>query len=121
MFLANLSMKMITSYFLNKFYQNSHFRQTLFYLTKSDFLQAINEMKNSSSCSKNDIPTCIFKIYKEYLWIPLKKLWTESFLTGKIPQQYKTQIIIPIHKKRTQDQPRKLETNFNHTKSNQNF
>ena len=35
----------------------------------------------------------------------MKKLWTESFLTGKIPQQYKTQIIIPIHKKGPKTSP----------------
>ena len=67
-------------------------------LTKEDIITAINEMKNSSSCPKNEIPSIIFKTYKDVLWEPLLKFWTKSFDTGEIPQQYKKQTIIPIPK-----------------------
>ena len=69
------------------------------YLSKSDIIKAIDKMKNTSSCPRQDIPTNIFKIYKNFLWIPLQKFWTKSFSTGQIPIAYKTQTTIPIHKK----------------------
>ena len=70
-----------------------------------DFLSAINEMKNSISSSKFDIPPYIFKTYKEILWIPLQKFWTKSFNSGQIPKFYKNQIIIPKHKKGPKTNP----------------
>jgi hypothetical protein len=65
-------------------------------------------MKTSSSCPKYDIPSCVFKIYKDQLWIPLKLFFTLSFNSGQIPNQYKTQSIIPIHKKG----PKTIPENF---------
>ena len=74
-------------------------------LTKSDFICAIDEMKASSSSPKYDIPSVIFKTYKEYLWIPMQLFWTYSFDNAQIPQQYKIQTIVPIHKKGSKTNP----------------
>ena len=72
---------------------------------KSDFIQAIDEMRASSSGPKHDVPAIIFKKYKETLWIPLLKFWTKSFRTGIIPKDYKTQIIKILHKKGNKTNP----------------
>ena len=56
-------------------------------------------MKSSSSCPKQDIPAKVLKECKHSLSTPLKLFWNKSFIHGKIPQWYKTQIIIPLHKK----------------------
>ena len=68
-------------------------------LTKNDFITAINEMKSGSACPRNDIPSVIFKTFKNSLWKPLQLFWTKSFQTGQIPKQYKHQTTIAIHKK----------------------
>ena len=76
--------------------------------TKADFIAAIDEIKNSSACAKENIPPAVFKIYKDILAIPLLKFWTKSFNTGQIPQQYKNQTITPVHKKG----PKNIAENF---------
>ena len=68
-------------------------------LTNKDVIEAINEMKASSSCPKQDIPARVLKNCKSTLCVPLKIFWEKSFHTGTIPKEYKTQLIIPLHKK----------------------
>ena len=68
-------------------------------ITTADIVKAINEIKTSSSCPKYEIPAKVFKECKHTLSVPLKMLWTESFETGRVPQHYKHQLVIPIYKK----------------------
>ena len=74
-------------------------------IVKSDIISAINEIKASSSCSKYDIPAKVFKTYKNTLWVPLQMFCIKSFETCQIPPSYKTQTIIPIHKKGDKTNP----------------
>ena len=68
-------------------------------LTNTDVIDAINEMKPTSSCPKQDIPARVLKNCKNTLCVPLRIFWEKSFCTGTIPKEYKTQLIIPLHKK----------------------
>ena len=68
-------------------------------LTQKDIVDAINEIRSSSSCPKSDIPAIVFKSCKFSLSLPLMLFWRKSFGCGKVPTLYKTQIIIPLHKK----------------------
>ena len=68
-------------------------------ITKTNVIKAINKMKSSSSCPKNEIPARVFKECKMTLWVPLQMLWNVSFDAGIVPEQYKSQQIIPIYKK----------------------
>ena len=74
-------------------------------LTKTDFTSAIDKIKTSSACPKGDIPSSVFKIYKDSLSVPLKKFWAKSFELSYIPSYYKTQLITPIHKKGSKNNP----------------
>ena len=68
-------------------------------LTNIDIIQAINEIKSSSSCAHHDIPAKVLKECKLSLATPLRLFWQKSFDSAQIPKHYKTQIIKPIHKK----------------------
>ena len=68
-------------------------------VTDEDIVGAINEMKSSSSCPKQNIPARVFKECKFSLCTPLRIFWNKSFEQGVIPQCYKNQIIIPLYKK----------------------
>ena len=70
-----------------------------FQLSEQDIISAINDMKSTSSCLKTNIPALVFKKCKLSLATPLKLFWEKSLNTGKIPSSYKSQTIIPIHKK----------------------
>ena len=68
-------------------------------ITCKDIVDAINEIKLSSSCPSHDIPARVLKSCKETLCIPLQLFWHKSFKLGIIPTEYKSQLIIPLHKK----------------------
>ena len=68
-------------------------------ITNADVIKAIDEIKTTSSCSKQDIPARVFKECKSTLCVPLRLFWTKSFDCGQVPSDYKKQVIIPIHKK----------------------
>ena len=68
-------------------------------------LKAINEIKSTSSCASYDIPAKVLKECKTTLCTPIRLLWEKSFNTGQIPTFYKSQIIIPIHKKGPKTKP----------------
>ena len=76
-----------------------------FQITCKDIVTAINEIKASSSCARNDIPAKFFKECKYSISKPLKMLWEKSFELGEIPSNYKNQIIIPLHKKGSKTKP----------------
>ena len=54
-------------------------------ITDKDIIAAIDEMKSSSSCPKQDIPAKVLKECKHSLSTPLKLFWNKSFIHGKIP------------------------------------
>ena len=56
-------------------------------------------MKPTSGCASFHIPAKVFKECKQTLSIPLTLFWQKSFTSGHIPKEYKTQHIIPKHKK----------------------
>ena len=68
-------------------------------ITNGAVIRAINEIKASSSCPKHDIPAKVFKECKNTLCTPLTLFWKKSIESGQIPQCYKNQLIIPLHKK----------------------
>ena len=74
-------------------------------ITNMDIIAAINEIKSTSSCASYDIPAKVLKECKQALCTPLRLFWQKSFDSGKIPIQYKKQLIIPIHKKGPKTKP----------------
>ena len=68
-------------------------------ITQAHIISAINEIRESSGCPKGDIPAKVFKRCKFSLSIPLTLFWRKSFECGRIPSAYKTQIVLPLHKK----------------------
>ncbi len=68
-------------------------------LTDADFIVAINGLKTNSRCPRQDIPAIILKQCKSSLCLPLRLFWSKSFEYSKIPDDYKNQVIIPLHKK----------------------
>ena len=68
-------------------------------ITQAHIISAINEIKENSGCPKEDIPAKVFKRCKFTLSLPLTLFWRKSFECGCIPSYYKTQMIIPVHKK----------------------
>ena len=74
-------------------------------ITNEKVIKAINEIKVSSSCPKYEIPARVLKDCKNTLCVPIKMLWKKSFEIGKVPSQYKQQLIIPIYKKGPKTKP----------------
>ena len=68
-------------------------------LSQQDIINAISEIKSSSSCPKTEIPARVYKECKATLSIPLQMLWKKSFESGQVPSFYKNQQIVPIFKK----------------------
>ena len=68
-------------------------------IENEDVIAAINEIKSSASSPPYDIPIKVLKECKKTLCLPIKLLWEKSFSLGVIPSIYKSQVIIPIHKK----------------------
>ena len=89
-------------------------------ITNADVIKAIDEIKTTSSCSKQDIPARVFKECKSTLCVPLRLFWTKSFDCGQVPSDYQTQGIIPIPKN-FKDKGRTLQTNLSNTSPGKNF
>ena len=68
-------------------------------ITTEDVIRAIDEIDRFSASPKYDIPARLIKDCKKSLALPLALFWSKSFQEGKIPSKYKTQEIIPLHKK----------------------
>ena len=79
-----------------------------FQLNQVDIINAINKIKPSSGSACYHIPALVLKECKLSISNPLCIFWQRSFITGQIPKEYKTQLIIPIHKKG----PKTLAKNF---------
>ena len=74
-------------------------------ITPKEVVKAIDEISADSACGENDIPALILKKCKQNLSQPIMILWKESFETGYIAKQYKTQVITPVHKKSSKADP----------------
>ena len=76
-----------------------------FSITIEEVVTAINEIKSNSSCPRYAIPAKVLKDCKYTLSKPLKLFYEKSFLLGKVPDFYKFQQIIPLHKKGPKTNP----------------
>ena len=75
------------------------FPLTDLYISEDDVINAIDDIKNRSSCPRQDIPATVLKKCKYSLCTPLQLFWTKSFEHGIVPKHYKSQTIIPLFKK----------------------
>ena len=76
-----------------------------FSLSKNDIVKAIDEIKMDSAAPHSEIPAKVFKNCKAALSLPLQIFWKKSFISGTVPQCYKAQQIVPIHKKGPKTDP----------------
>ena len=67
--------------------------------TRTDIINAINELDPQSATAHENIPARILKECKEALSVPLHILWKWSFENGEVPANFKKQYITPIFKK----------------------
>ena len=61
--------------------------------------KALSQLKPSSAAPHGDVPALILRECRNQLAYPLWKIWEESFSSGYIPENLKTQQIAPIYKK----------------------
>ena len=66
------------------------------------FIKAIDKIDTYSACGEDDIPAMVLKNCKLKLSYPIMLIWRHS---GYIHQQYKNQIIAPVHKKNCKATP----------------
>ena len=60
---------------------------------RGDFLEALGELDPYSAAPDWDIPAKVFTACKDQLVDPLMLFWYESFSSGNIPSELKTQYI----------------------------
>ena len=70
-----------------------------FHFEVEDITAAIKEMDPYSASPDGDIPAKILCDCKESLSLPIWLLWRESFESGLVPENLKTQYITPLFKK----------------------
>ncbi|XP_063676111.1 uncharacterized protein LOC134812558 [Bolinopsis microptera] len=73
--------------------------------TRKDIIEALGELDPYSAAPDGEIPARILTACKEQLADPLTLLWQESFSSGYIPAELKTQYITPIYKKGDRTDP----------------
>ena len=73
--------------------------------TRQDIIEALGELDPYSAAPDGEIPARILTACKEQLADPLTLLWQESFSSGYIPAELKTQYITPIYKKGDRTDP----------------
>ena len=76
-----------------------------FTFSRSDIINAINEIDTYSSTAHEDIPAKVIKECKEIIAIPLEILWNYSLHTGDIPPALKEQYITLTFKKGDKTDP----------------
>ena len=64
-----------------------------------DVVNAIDEIKSSSSCPNYSLPALVLKKCKAQLVKPIQLLWNKSYEVGQVPSYYKKQLIAPVFKK----------------------
>ncbi len=68
-------------------------------ITYLDILLSINKMKSSVSRTPDNIPSLFIKKTAFQLLTPLHFIFNQSIDTGKVPQIWKTALVVPIYKK----------------------
>ena len=74
-------------------------------ITEDKVIKAIDEISVDSACGEDDIPALILKKCKHHLSKPISLIWKDSFQQGFIANQFKNQIITPVHKKDSKADP----------------
>nr|CAI5834501.1 unnamed protein product [Callosobruchus analis] len=80
----------------NELNQNSFFLQPV---TEADIITIINSLKTNKSLGIDDIKSEILRYSYEFIAAPLCHLINQIFISSKVPQQFKTAVVTPIHKK----------------------
>ena len=86
------------NYYLDKPQASSFFLSPVSLTEIENIIMSLNLTK---TCGPFSIPTstCILKILKSVLAIPLQLLFNYSFYSGTVPDQFKVARVVPIHKK----------------------
>ena len=67
-------------------------------ITESDISESIRKMSSNAGPGPDGIPSVLLKKCVGSLSLPLSLLWRKSLSTGKIPDQFKVGLIIPVFK-----------------------
>lgn len=59
----------------------------------------ISRLKNTLSCGLDSVPVCTLKSVSDLICEPLSNCINNSFLSGKFPQNLKSILVRPLHKK----------------------
>ena len=73
--------------------------------SEKDLIDAIDDMDSNAATSEDDIPAIVLKKCKRSLSKALLILWKSSLVSGMIPEYYKEQFVVPIHKKGSKTEP----------------
>ena len=76
-----------------------------FEITSYDILQAITSLKDKISRTPENIPSYFIKRIGSSILEPLKFIFNQSLRLHHVPNQWKTSLIIPIHKKNSKTIP----------------
>ena len=76
-----------------------------FEFSKDDIVSALKELDPYSACPEDDVPAKVLTCCKDELAVPLFILWSESFKTGVIPSELKSQFVTPVYKKDDRTDP----------------
>ena len=74
-------------------------------ITEEEVLHELNMLKDSKATGPDEIPSIVLKSCAEVLARPLTVLFRKSLDTGKVPEEWKQAIIIPLFKKGSKVQP----------------
>jgi len=66
--------------------------------TPENVMKAMRKLKNNTSCRPDGLLSILFRKFASHLAIPLSVLFNNSIYVGKIPDDWKKAIIIPISK-----------------------
>ena len=67
--------------------------------TSDDVFQELINLDVSKACGPDLIPPLLLKKAAAYICVPLSKLFYQSMLTGKLPQDWVTANVVPVFKK----------------------
>ena len=68
-------------------------------------LSKLKELPNNRATGLDGIPNCFLKTCHSELAIPLSKIFNVSYFSGRFPTQWKVGKVIPIHKKKSKNNP----------------
>lgn len=68
-------------------------------ISKSEIINIVKSLKNTSSCGPDDISTIFIKNNIEVLCVPLCDIFNACICEGVFPAQFKSAKVIPLHKR----------------------